>query len=40
MEYSEIYTREATIFLSVPDNPSTVYDVLSVPKRDIGPMTD
>ena len=40
VEYGEIYTGEATIFLRVPDDPSTVYYALSVPKGDVGPATD
>lgn len=40
VEYGEIYTDKATIFLRVPDNPLTVYYYLSVPKGDVGPMTD
>ena len=40
VEYWEIYTGEATIFLRVPDDPSTVYYALSVPKGDVGPATD
>jgi hypothetical protein len=40
VEYGEIYTGEATIFLRIPDDPSTVYYSLSVPKGDVGPTTD
>jgi hypothetical protein len=40
VEYGEIYTAEATIFLRIPDDPSTVYYALSVPKGDVGPTTD
>jgi hypothetical protein len=40
VEYGEIYTGEATIFLRVLNDPSTVYYSLSVPKGDVGPMTD
>ena len=40
VEYGEIYTGEAMIFLRVPDDPSTVYYALSVPKGDVGPTTD
>ena len=40
VEYGEIYTGEATIFLRIPDDPSTVYYALSVPKGDVGPRTD
>ncbi|KFZ23916.1 hypothetical protein V502_01605, partial [Pseudogymnoascus sp. VKM F-4520 (FW-2644)] len=36
VEYGEIYTGEATIFLRIPDDPSTVYYSLSVPKGDVG----
>jgi hypothetical protein len=39
VEYGEIYTGEATIFLHVPDDPSTVYYALSVPKGDVGSTT-
>ena len=39
VEYGEIYTGEATIFLRVPDDPSTVYYPLSVPKGDVGSQT-
>jgi hypothetical protein len=40
VEYGEIYTSEATIFLRIPDDPSTVYYSLSIPKGDVGPTTD
>jgi hypothetical protein len=40
VEYGWIYTGEVTIFLRVPDNPSTVYYALSVPKGDVVPTTD
>jgi hypothetical protein len=40
VEYREIYTSKATIFLHVPDDPSTAYYSLSVPKGDVSPMTD
>ncbi|TAQ85977.1 hypothetical protein B7494_g5705 [Chlorociboria aeruginascens] len=40
LEYGEIYTGEATIFLRIPDDPSTVYYYLSVPKSDVGAQTD
>jgi hypothetical protein len=40
VEYREIYTREATIFLRVPDDPSTVYYTLSVLKGDVSPTAD
>jgi hypothetical protein len=40
VEYGEIYTGEATIFLRVPEDPSTVYYSLSIPKGDVGPTTD
>jgi hypothetical protein len=40
LEYKEIYIDEATIFLRVPDDPSTVYYSLLVPKGDVGPTTD
>jgi hypothetical protein len=40
VEYREIYTSVATIFLRVPDDPSNVYYALSVPKGDVGPTTD
>jgi hypothetical protein len=40
VEYREIYTREATIFLHVPSNPSIVYYALLVLKGDISPTTD
>ena len=40
LQYGEIYTGEATIFLRIPDDPSTVYYSLSVPKGDVGPLTD
>ncbi|ELR10289.1 hypothetical protein GMDG_04675 [Pseudogymnoascus destructans 20631-21] len=39
VEYGEIYTGEATIFLRIPDDPSTVYYCLSVPKGDVGAST-
>lgn len=39
VEYGEIYTGEATIFLRIPDDPSTVYYSLSVPKGDVGAST-
>ncbi|OBT43224.1 hypothetical protein VE00_06404 [Pseudogymnoascus sp. WSF 3629] len=39
LEYGEIYTGEATIFLRIPDDPSTVYYSLSVPKGDVGAST-
>ncbi|OBT57881.1 hypothetical protein VE04_02107 [Pseudogymnoascus sp. 24MN13] len=39
LEYGEIYTGEATIFLRIPDDPSIVYYSLSVPKGDVGPST-
>jgi hypothetical protein len=39
VEYGEIYTGEATIFLRIPDDPSTVYYSLSVPKGDVGVST-
>ncbi|KFZ13460.1 hypothetical protein V502_06597 [Pseudogymnoascus sp. VKM F-4520 (FW-2644)] len=39
VEYGEIYTGEATIFLRIPDDPSTVYYYLSVPKGDVGAST-
>jgi hypothetical protein len=39
LEYGEIYTGEATIFLRIPDDPSTVYYALSVPKGDVGSST-
>ncbi len=39
VEYGEIYTGEATIFLRIPDDPSTVYYALSVPKKDVGVLT-
>ncbi|KAH8587607.1 hypothetical protein B0O99DRAFT_556325 [Bisporella sp. PMI_857] len=40
LEYGEIYTGEATIFLRIPVDPSIVYYSLSVPKGDVGPLTD
>ncbi|KAH8586479.1 hypothetical protein B0O99DRAFT_695423 [Bisporella sp. PMI_857] len=39
LEYGQIYTGEATIFLRIPDDPSTVYYALSVPKGDVGLST-
>ncbi|KFY50792.1 hypothetical protein V495_00095 [Pseudogymnoascus sp. VKM F-4514 (FW-929)] len=39
LEYGEIYTGEATIFLRIPDDPSSVYYSLSVPKGDVGTST-
>ncbi|ELR04297.1 hypothetical protein GMDG_09027 [Pseudogymnoascus destructans 20631-21] len=39
VEYGEIYTGEATIFLRIPDDPLTVYYSLSVPKGDVGVST-
>ncbi|OBT59854.1 hypothetical protein VE03_10539 [Pseudogymnoascus sp. 23342-1-I1] len=39
LKYGEIYTGEATIFLRIPDDPSTVYYSLSVPKGDVGAST-
>jgi hypothetical protein len=39
VEYGEIYTGEATIFLRIPNDPSTVYYSLSVPKGDVGAST-
>lgn len=39
LEYGEIYTGEATIFLRIPDDPSTVCYSLSVPKGDVGAST-
>jgi hypothetical protein len=39
VEYGEIYTGEATIFLRIPDDPSIVYYSLSVPKGDVGAST-
>ncbi|KAF2416655.1 hypothetical protein EJ08DRAFT_98933 [Tothia fuscella] len=39
LEYGCICTGEATIFLRVPENPSTVYYYLSVPKGDVGQST-
>lgn len=38
VEYGKIYTGEATI-LRIPDDPSTVYYALSVPKGDVGMST-
>lgn len=40
VEYREIYTKEATIFLRVLDDLSTVYYALSVPKEEVGPTTN
>ncbi len=40
VKYGEIYTGEATIFLRIPEDASTVYYSLSVPKGDVGPSTD
>jgi hypothetical protein len=39
LEYGEVYNGEATIFLRIPDDPSTVYYSLSAPKEDVGPST-
>ncbi|KAH8588056.1 hypothetical protein B0O99DRAFT_525815 [Bisporella sp. PMI_857] len=39
LEYGQIYTGEATIFLRIPDDPSTVYYAFSVPKGDVGLST-
>jgi hypothetical protein len=39
VEYGEIYTSEATIFLCIPDDPSTVYYSLSVPKGNVRAST-
>jgi len=38
-EYGCVCTGEAYIFLRVPDDPSTVYYFLSVPKGDVGATT-
>jgi hypothetical protein len=40
VEFGEIYTGEATIFLRIPNDPSIVYYSLSVPKGDVGPTTN
>lgn len=37
VEYGCIYTSKTTIFLRVPDNLSTVYYTLLVPKGDVVP---
>jgi hypothetical protein len=40
LQYGEIDTGEATIFLLIPDDPSTVYYSLSVPKGDVCLLAD
>jgi hypothetical protein len=39
LEYGYVCTGEAFIFLRVPEDPSTVYYFLSVPKGDVGETT-
>ncbi|KAF2105268.1 hypothetical protein BDV96DRAFT_592779 [Lophiotrema nucula] len=39
-EYGCVGTGEATIFLKIPEDPTTVYYFLSVPKGDVGESTE
>ena len=40
VEYRKIYTSEVMIFLYIPNDPSTIYYSLSIPKEDISLITN